>query len=69
MRARVVPFPVYLTQPPLCAQCDTPMVLLRVVRIPGRPVIEKFVCAACSLVDDIPRDRQVNAPDKLAKSA
>jgi len=45
------------------------MVLLRVVRAPGRPVIEKFVCAECSLVDDIRRDSQVNAAVELAKSA
>jgi hypothetical protein len=69
MRARVVPFRVSLTQPPLCARCDTQMVLLRVVRAPGRPVIEKFVCAECSLVDDIRRDSQVNAAVELAKSA
>ena len=71
MRARVVPFRVSLTQPPLCAQCDTQMVLLRVVRAPGRPVIEKFVCAEMLFGhgDCIRRDSQVNAAVELAKSA
>ena len=69
MHARVVPFPVSMTKAPLCAQCHAPMVLLRVVRTPGQPVVEKFVCAECRLIDSVTRSPQASAIFELAKSA